>query len=142
MRSVKRIFSRRVLYLARQSDAHSASPNKALQECFCTTPKKGTGFIMLNAEIRHLVKEVTPKLIDKSSKLRLYEITAGDDAENNHIYMETPVFTADCSAFIFKRITQRNYLGTEEDYSQIMLCDITDGFSVRALTDEHRICAV
>ncbi len=98
---------------------------------------------MLTSTTHHMAKKVKPSYVKEGTfDIDLYEITSGDSCNNYHIYMETPVFTPDSKKFIYLRTVNGTHIDRNQDYTQIMLCDIEDNFSVRQLTDEHRVCAV
>ena len=75
---------------------------------------------------------------DESPKgLRVVQITSDDRFSNNHIYMESHVFTPDSRRFVFQRFRNSDEPAFDRMRRDFMLCDLDDGCSFRQITNEH-----
>lgn len=69
--------------------------------------------------------------------LRVVQITSDNRFSNNHIYMESHVFTPDSRRFVFERLRNPEETHTRKMLRDYMLCDLDDACSFRQITDEH-----
>jgi len=84
-----------------------------------------------------------PALLDKECPrgVEILQLTTEADVPGSHLYMEAQVFTLDSKRFVLHRSATAHGSSKDDPSHQYLLCDIEDGCSLRAITEELGVTA-
>lgn len=82
-------------------------------------------------------------LDEKSPKgIEVFQLTAEPSVPSSHLYMEAQIFTLDSQRFVLHRSATAHGGDKNDPKHQYLLCDLADGASLTALTDEKGATAL
>ena len=82
-----------------------------------------------------------PDMLDPDSPpgLKVVQITTNMRHPSRHVYMESYVFTPDSKRFVYFRYREADMSQRRDPPWDLWLCDVSDNFALRQLTDENRV---